>query len=65
MNYKEQGWYKGEGLLNDNENKNLFSYLSQSLFSGKHTTTYKYCFLKSILDKESNESDIFDLKVVI
>ena len=64
MNYKEQGWYKGEGLLNDNENKNLFSYLSQSLFSGKHTTTYKYCFLKSILDNlysfDSNYSISFE-----
>ena len=49
-NYKEQGWYKGEGLLNENKDKDLFSCLSQSFFSGKHTTTYKYCFLKSILD---------------
>ena len=48
--FKNQGWYQKEGLLNDNSSKNLLSYISQSMFSGKHTTTYKYCFLKSILD---------------
>ena len=48
--YRDEGWYRKEGLLNDNSKQNLFPFLSQSLFSGKHTTTYKYCFLKSILD---------------
>jgi len=48
--YRDEGWYKIEGVLNDNNGKNLLPYISQTLFIGKHTTTYKYCFLKSILD---------------
>lgn len=48
--YKTEGWYKKDGPIQNNEGENLFSYISQSLFAGKHTTTYKYCLLKSILD---------------
>ncbi|HHX79527.1 MAG TPA: HNH endonuclease [Acholeplasmataceae bacterium] len=51
MGYRKgEGWDRKEGLLNNNAGKNLLSYISQSLFSGKHATTYKYCFLKSLLD---------------
>ena len=51
MGYRKgEGWDRKEGLLNNNDGKNLLSYISQSLFSGKHATTYKYCFLKSLLD---------------
>lgn len=51
MGYRKgEGWDRKEGLLNENDGKNLLSYISQSLFSGKHATTYKYCFLKSLLD---------------
>ena len=59
--YKNEGWYRKEGLLNDNFGKNLFPYLSQSLFSGKHTTTYKYCFLKSILDNLYSFNDAYEI----
>ena len=51
---KKAGWTKSSGSLNNNLNKNLFAEISCSLFSGKHTTTYKYCFLKSILDNLYN-----------
>jgi len=51
MGYRKgEGWDRKEGLLNDNSGKNLLSCVSQSFFSGKHATTYKYCFLKSLLD---------------
>lgn len=39
-----------EAELKDNANANLFSCISQSLFRGKHTTTYKYGFLEALLD---------------
>lgn len=39
-----------EGELKDNSKVNLFSVVSHSLFAGSHTTTYKYCFFKSLLD---------------
>ena len=44
------GWSRNEGPLNDNSQADLLSLVSFSLFSGKHSTTYKYCFLKSILE---------------
>ena len=59
--YKNQGWYKKEGILFDNKNENLFYCISQSLFSGKHTTTYKYCFLKSLLDNLYSFTDEYSI----
>lgn len=59
--YGNEGWYRKEGLLNDNSKQNLFPFLSQSLFSGKHTTTYKYCFLKSILDNLYSFNEAFEI----
>lgn len=44
------GYLLKEGELKDNSESNLFSSISHSLFSGTHVTTYKYCFLKSLLD---------------
>lgn len=63
--YKNQGWYKKEGLLKQNSNENLLSCISQSLFSGKHTTTYKYCFLKSLLDNLYSFDDRYSIDLEI
>ena len=49
-NNETAGWAQKEGPLVDNSDCNLFSDISFSLFSGKHTTTYKYAFLKCLLD---------------
>lgn len=59
--FRNQGWYKKEGSLNDNSNENLFSCVAQSLFSGKHTTTYKYCFLESLLENLYSFDDEFSI----
>lgn len=45
-----EGWNLSNGELNDNKSIDLFSPICFSLISGKHTTTYKFCFLKSLLD---------------
>lgn len=39
-----------EGKLVFKKNADFFGAISASLFSGAHSTTYKYCFLKCILD---------------
>ena len=50
MSIPKTGWNRNEGHLLDNSSSNLFACISYSFFSGSHTTTYKYCFFKSILD---------------
>ena len=52
-----KGWDRKEGALGDNAKADLLSLVSYSLFSGSHTTTYKYCFLKSILENIYNLDD--------
>ncbi len=47
---ERKGWSRNEGLLNENGKADFLSLISFSLFSGSHTTTYKYCFLKSLLE---------------
>lgn len=44
------GWNRPFGELMNNADTNLFGCVSYSLFGGMHTTTYKYCFFKSLLD---------------
>lgn len=51
------GWNKDSGELKDNSGENLFSHISASLYMGSHTTTYKFCFLKSLLDNVINASE--------
>ena len=52
-----------EGQLKDNEKVNLFSCISQSLFRGAHTTTYKYGFLKSLLDNIFLANSSYEIKI--
>lgn len=51
------GWQINEGKLKDNANSNLLAVVSSSILAGKHTTTYKYGLLKSILDNVYNVND--------
>jgi|GEM_PF-5126086 len=44
------GFNLNEGILKDNVSANLFSCISQSLFRGARSNTYKYGLLKSLLD---------------
>jgi hypothetical protein len=44
------GFELTEGELKENNQANLFSCISQSLFRGAHANTYKYGLLKAILD---------------
>lgn len=39
-----------EGELKDNSSADFFACLAHSLFEGKHSATYKFGFLKSLLD---------------
>lgn len=55
------GWNKDSGPLIDNRDANLFSDISHSLFMGLHTTTYKFCFLKSILDNLFNIDENYNI----
>jgi 5-methylcytosine-specific restriction endonuclease McrA len=45
-----KGFAQNKGDLIDNAEVNLFSCVSQSLFRGKHTMTYKYGFFEALLD---------------
>lgn len=54
MAIPKSGWNRDEGELLDNADSSLFACVSFSFFSGSHTTTYKYCFLKCLLDNIFN-----------
>lgn len=54
MAIPKTGWNRSEGELIDNSDSSLFACISYSFFGGSHTTTYKYCFLKSLLDNIFN-----------
>ena len=44
------GYFLKEGELADNSSCDFFSCIGHSIFEGKHSTTYKFGFLKSLLD---------------
>lgn len=50
-----------EGQLKDNASSNLFSCISQSLFRGLHTNTYKYGLLKALLDNIFSVDDSYKI----
>ena len=57
MERPKTGWNRFEGDLADNSEANLFACISYSLFCGSHTTTYKFCLFKALLDNVFNFDD--------
>lgn len=57
------GWDRSCGELLDNSSADFLSLLSYSLFSGMHTTTYKFCFLKSILENIYSLDENFSISL--
>lgn len=47
---KKAGWTLDHGEIKLCNEEDFLPLISSSLFCGKHTTTYKYCFLKSLLE---------------
>ncbi len=61
MSIPKLGWNRYEGPLNDNSHADLYASVSGSLFGGKHKTTYKYAFLKALLDNIYNFSPDYSI----